>query len=86
MAILDELQVEITDVIGFSYGGAVAQQLAFQFPDRVRRLVLAATSCGLGAVPGSFGAMASLATPMRYYSPTYFDRTAAHLLRGHDRA
>ena len=82
VAILDELQVEITDVIGFSYGGAVAQQLAFQFPDRIRRLVLAATNCGLGAVPGSFGAMMSLVTPLRYYSPTYFDRTAAHSYGG----
>ena len=76
-AILDELHVEIADVIGFSYGGAVAQQLAFQFPDRIRRLVLAATNCGLGAVPGSFSATASLATPLRYYSHTYFDRTAS---------
>ena len=74
--------VEFTDVIGFSYGGAVAQQLAFDYPERVRRLVLAATNCGLGAVPGSFGAMASLATPLRYYSPTYFDRTAAHSYGG----
>ena len=49
----------------------------FSYPDRVRRLVLAATNCGLGAVPGSFAAMASLATPLRYYSPTYFDRNAA---------
>ena len=40
------------DVIGFSYGGAVAQQLAFDHPTRVRRLVLAATNCGIGAVPG----------------------------------
>jgi poly(3-hydroxyalkanoate) depolymerase len=76
-AILDDLEVEFADVIGFSYGGAVAQQLAFSYPDRVRRLVLAATSCGLGAVPGSLGAMASLVTPMRYYSSAYFDRTAA---------
>jgi len=82
VAILDALHVEFTDVIGFSYGGAVAQQLAFSYPERVRRLVLAATSCGLGAVPGSFGAMASLITPIRYYSATYFDRTAAHSYGG----
>jgi pimeloyl-ACP methyl ester carboxylesterase len=76
VAVLDHLGVERADVVGFSYGGAVAQQLAFGAPERVGRLVLAATSCGLGAVPGSYGAMASLATPLRYYSPTYFDRTA----------
>jgi pimeloyl-ACP methyl ester carboxylesterase len=82
VAVLCDQAVECTDVIGYSYGGAVAQQLAFDHPDRVRRLVLAATSCGLGAVPGAFGAMASLATPLRYYSPTYFDRTAAEAYGG----
>ena len=77
VAVLDHLSIDCTDVVGFSYGGAVAQQLAFGFPERVSRLVLAATSCGLGAVPGAYGAMASLSTPMRYYSRAYFDRTAA---------
>jgi poly(3-hydroxyoctanoate) depolymerase len=75
-AILDDLEVKSADVIGFSFGGAVAQQLAYAHPDRVRRLVLAATSCGLGAVPGSFRAMSNLMTPLRYYSSTYFDSTA----------
>ena len=39
------------DVLGFSHGGAVAQQLANDTPRRVRSLVLAATSCGVGATP-----------------------------------
>jgi len=82
MSVLDTGGVECTDVIGYSYGGAVAQQLAFRYPDRVCRLVLAATNCGLGAVPGSYGAMASLATPLRFYSSTYFERRAAHMYGG----
>ena len=41
------------DVLGFSHGGAVAQQLAATKPGSVRRLVLAATSCGVGAQPGN---------------------------------
>jgi poly(3-hydroxyalkanoate) depolymerase len=82
VAVLDELGVEFADVVGYSYGGAVAQQLAYSSPDRVGRLVLAATNCGLGSVPGSYAAMASLATPLRYYSPTYFDRTAAAMYGG----
>lgn len=77
VAVLDHFTIDCADVIGFSYGGAVAQQLAFASPERVGRLVLAATSCGLGALPGAYGAMASLLTPMRYYSRGYFDRTAA---------
>jgi len=82
VAVLDSLEVECADVLGYSYGGAVAQQLAFGYPERVCRLVLAATNCGLGAVPGSYAAMVSLSTPLRYYSPTYFDRNAAALYGG----
>jgi len=51
------------DVLGFSFGGIVAQQLAVQSPDRVRRLVLAATSCGVGATPGTRDALSTLGRP-----------------------
>ena len=51
------------DVLGFSFGGAVAQQLAVQYPDRVRRLVLISTSCGVGATPGSQDALSSVGRP-----------------------
>jgi poly(3-hydroxyoctanoate) depolymerase len=51
--VVGEVGYESVDVLGFSYGGAVAQQLAFDQPARVRRLVLAATSCGVGATPGT---------------------------------
>ena len=75
-AILNECKIEWADVVGFSYGGAVAQQFAYDHPERVRRLVLAATFCGVGCVPGSQAALMSLATPLRYYSPSYYNRTA----------
>jgi pimeloyl-ACP methyl ester carboxylesterase len=68
--------------VGFSYGGAVAQQFAHDHPDRIRRLVLAATTCGIGALPGKYDAMAVLASTLRFYSPSYFDRTAASLYGG----
>ena len=76
-AVLDDREVSQADVIGFSNGGAVAQQFAYDHRARVRRLVLAATNCGLGAFPGWLPAIMSLATPLRYYSESYFDRTAA---------
>ncbi len=81
-AVLDHFGVECTDVIGFSYGGAISQQLAYTYPERVRRLVLAATSCGVGSFWGSPGAAAVMATPMRFYSAVYFEQVAASLYGG----
>jgi poly(3-hydroxyoctanoate) depolymerase len=50
--VLDEFGVATADVVGFSFGGAVAQQIAFGHPSRVNRLVLLGISCGVGSVPG----------------------------------
>ncbi len=50
--VLDALGIEKADVVGYSHGGAVAQQLAVGHRTRVNRLVLLATACGVGAVPG----------------------------------
>lgn len=52
MGVLDAFGVGAADVVGFSFGGALAQQIAIGHPSRVKRLVLLATSCGIGAVPG----------------------------------
>lgn len=81
-AVLDHCAVDCTDVIGFSYGGAIAQQLAYDYPLRVGRLVLAATNCGLGSQWGALDAMAVMATPLRFYSTQYFERVAADVYGG----
>ncbi|ALJ14501.1 alpha/beta fold hydrolase [Sphingopyxis macrogoltabida] len=44
MEIAGRLGHKALDVAGFSWGGALAQQVAIQFPGRVRRLVLMATT------------------------------------------
>jgi poly(3-hydroxyalkanoate) depolymerase len=81
-AVLDHRDVEMADVLGYSYGGAVAQQLAYEYPERIRRLVLAATNSGVGSVLGSPQAMFVLSTPFRFYSPSYFKRNAPALYGG----
>ncbi|MFD4777160.1 alpha/beta fold hydrolase [Streptomyces sp. NPDC058427] len=43
-ALLDALAVEQADVLGFSYGGLIAQRLALAAPERVRSLVIASSS------------------------------------------
>jgi poly(3-hydroxyalkanoate) depolymerase len=73
---LDALGLGEVDVMGMSFGGGLAQQLARQAPSRVRRLVLLATSCGLGSIPGPPWAVGALATPLRYYSKSHFEALA----------
>lgn len=70
------------DVLGISWGGALAQEFALTCPQRVRRLVLAATSTGWLSLPGKPSALWALATPRRYYSPTYFEKVAPTLYGG----
>jgi poly(3-hydroxyalkanoate) depolymerase len=85
---LDALGYDQVDVLGASFGGVLAQQLAHQAPERVRRLVLASTGCGvvgLGGVPGSPRALFALATPRRYESPDYYHRIAGTLYGGEAR-
>ncbi|HTZ05488.1 MAG TPA: alpha/beta hydrolase [Gaiellaceae bacterium] len=73
--LLDELGHEQVDVLGFSLGGVVAQQLAHDAPDRVRRLALASTACGWGSLPGTFDALTLISMPIRYHSRSLYDRT-----------
>jgi poly(3-hydroxyoctanoate) depolymerase len=63
-ALLDDLEIAHADVLGYSFGGAVAQEVARRTPSRVGALVLAATNCGLGAVPGDPAALAALIAPL----------------------
>jgi poly(3-hydroxyoctanoate) depolymerase len=79
---LAALGYDRVDVLGVSLGGVIAQQLAWQAPQRVRRLVLAATGPGLGGVPGSPRVLLALATPRRYYQPDYYRRVAGRVYGG----
>jgi pimeloyl-ACP methyl ester carboxylesterase len=83
--LFDRLELEQADVLGYSFGGALAQQFALHAPERVRRLVLAATMPGWGAVPGHLSAMLSLSTPLRYYSRSLYEMTAPAVAGGRAR-
>jgi pimeloyl-ACP methyl ester carboxylesterase len=69
--LLDELGHAQADVLGFSYGGLVAQELARIAPERVRRLALVSTTCGWGGSLGDPAVLSTLATPFRYYSRSF---------------
>lgn len=80
--LLDQLGYRLVDVVGVSYGGAIAQELAYRHPAHVRRMVLAATAYGIGSVPGKPSALVPLATPYRYYSRSHLKAIAPRLYGG----
>ena len=67
------------DVIGVSWGGGAAQQFAFQYRRRTKRLVLAATSAGWTMVPGSVDVLSKMTTPARYVDPDYLAKNFERL-------
>ena len=70
------------DVLGVSWGGALAQQFAFQYPKRCRRLILAATSPGALMVPGRLSVISNLINPRRYSDPEFLIKVGPELYGG----
>ena len=81
-SLLDQLEVDDFDVLGISWGGGLAQQLAFQNPRRCRRLVLVSTATGYLMVPARPRVLAKMITPRRYRDPSYRTAVAATLYGG----
>ncbi len=82
IGVVDALGHDRVDVLGVSWGGGLAQAVAHATPERVRRLVLAATSFGLGAVPGRPSALLKLANPFRYHVAGQLERIAPTIYGG----
>jgi poly(3-hydroxyoctanoate) depolymerase len=81
--LMDELGFERADVLGYSLGGGVAQELARRRPQLVRRLVLCGTGPGLGGFPPRNPLVIPiLATPYRYYDAAFYARVAPLLMGG----
>ena len=80
--LLDELGLDKVDVTGVSWGGALAQQFAFDYQDRVDTLTLCATSAGMFMVPGNIDVLRKMATPKRYFDPGYMMKIAPEIYGG----
>jgi poly(3-hydroxyalkanoate) depolymerase len=70
------------DVLGFSWGGGLAQQFAFQHRSRCRRLVLAATGMGSLMVPAHPRVLSRMLTPRRHQDPAYARAIAGEIYGG----
>jgi len=81
--LLDELgHPDPVDVLGFSWGGGLAQHFAVQHRRRVRRLVLAATGTGSLMVPAHPRVLARMLTPRRHRDPEYARSIAGDIYGG----
>lgn len=72
--LLDKLGYAKVDVMGVSWGGAMAQQFAFQHADGTGKLILAATSAGMLMVPGDPAVLSKMADARRYVDPDYMQK------------
>jgi poly(3-hydroxyalkanoate) depolymerase len=84
--IADEIMTDFgygqIDVMGVSWGGAMAQQFALQYGRRVERLILAATSAGMLMVPGKLSALSKMVDPRRYIDPDFMMKNFRTLYGG----
>ena len=70
------------DALGVSWGGALAQTFAFEFPTHCRKLVLASTSPGALMVPGRPSVLAKLVSPRRYVDPDFLHAFGGEIYGG----
>ena len=80
--VLSKLGIGVVDVLGMSWGGALAQQFALQNPRRCRRLVLVATGTGALMVPARPRILAKMLTPRRFSDKGYAASIAGELYGG----
>jgi poly(3-hydroxyalkanoate) depolymerase len=80
--LMTELGYQRYDVLGISWGGGLAQQIAFQQPRRCRRLVLVSTGTGSLMVPARPHVLRKMVTPQRYRDADYAVSVAAELYGG----
>ena len=80
--LLTALGHDRADVLGISWGGAVAQHFAAFQRARCRRLVLVSTATGALMVPARPAVLARMVTPRRYLDPDYLEQAAPHLYGG----
>lgn len=81
-ALLDRLGIAEVDILGISWGGALAQQFAFQHRARTGRIILAATAAGATMVPGNPAMLAHLSDPREYTVERTLRRNLASIYNG----
>lgn len=79
---LGHLGYNKVNVLGLSWGGMLAQELTYQYPQRVDRLILAATCAGVLSIPPSLKVLGLMASSRRYVDSEYASSIAADIYGG----
>jgi poly(3-hydroxyalkanoate) depolymerase len=79
---LSQVGYRQVDVLGVSWGGGLATQLALARPQLVRRLVLAATGTGMLMVPARPGVLRHMITSRRHRDAAYSVQVAGDIYGG----
>lgn len=70
------------NVLGLSWGGFLSQQFAYDYPERVEKLILCATATGVTSIPPSMKVLGLMASPRRYTDPAYMAEIAPLIYGG----
>ncbi len=81
-AVVGKLGYREFDVLGLSWGGGLAQQIAVQSRRKARRVVLVATGTGSLMVPAHPRVLSKMMTPRRHRDPAYAARIASEIYGG----
>ena len=79
---LDQMGLKYANLMGVSWGGALAQEYAHRFPKRCHKLILVATSPGAISVPASPNVLSKYITPRRFLDPSYMQEVAGEIYGG----
>ncbi|WP_240041240.1 alpha/beta fold hydrolase [Paenibacillus ginsengarvi] len=71
IGLMDELHIEKAHVFGQSMGGMIAQEIAIEYPERVAKLVLCATTCGVRRVFPTLKMIRWLSRKQAAFSPEH---------------
>ncbi|MGW0045030.1 alpha/beta fold hydrolase [Rhodococcus sp. NPDC003348] len=80
--LIDALGHDRVDVLGYSWGGGLAQQFALQNPRRCRRLVLAATGTGALMIPARPSVLTRMTSRRRFTDPDHLTEIGPGLYGG----
>jgi len=80
--LIKTLGYDQVNVLGLSWGGALAQQFSFQYPKKVNKMILVAACAGQAMIPGKLRAYMGMLSPRRLWDKDYMRKIIPHIYGG----